>query len=391
MTRKQKLKRMDSADSTEIYFRPRNGNLKKLVSTKNFHFRAPTDSAGNQDSSITTLSEKYYPANTAVPSLYQQCMELLANFTHCFDSLVDFPLDFGEEIFDKAKDKLLVDREETRRSLKIFAEAYPEDFLPSCSLSNSLHLLNNFELSLSSLLSQVVQLEIIESDIDDDHDLLNLITDLCHLEDLNLSKNLLTDKGIRRLVLPSLGRKKMMKLKYLDISFNHLDIKALKRVKLMPEIRDLVIGERDLQNYSEDIFKPNFVRMKCPRFSKIKTIGFGSTLLEKWQESVKLSKDKKSSEKASKFYTKQKIPEISDCTNLSAEPEGNNKLMFTRIKSTIQINSVSNFAGGKRKLSDLTNNLDTEKMGLKKIKQDIVEIDKDQSGFDKDLLDIYSN
>ena len=105
------IKRMDSADSTEIYFRPRNGNLKKLVSTKNFHFRAPTYSAGNQDSSITTLSEKYYPANTEVPSLYQQCMELLANFTHCFDSLVDFPLDFGEEIFDKAKDKLLIDRE----------------------------------------------------------------------------------------------------------------------------------------------------------------------------------------------------------------------------------------------------------------------------------------
>merc|ERR1712126_146464 len=325
------------------------------------------------------------PANTAVPSLYQQCMELLANFTHCFDSLEDFPLDFSKEIFEKAEEKLLIDRDETKRSLEIFSEAYPEDFLPSCSLTNSLHLLNNFELSLSSLLSQVVRLDIIESDIDDDHDLINLITDLCHLQDLNLSKNLLTDKGMRRLVLPSLGRKKLTKLKYLDISFNILDMKALKRVKLIPELQDIVIGERDLKNYSEDIFKPNFVRIKCPRFSKIKTIGFGASLLEKWSESVKLSNDKKSSSgNRSKFYTKQKIPEIADCRKVSSAEAGNNKLMFTRIKPRTETNLVYNSVRSKRKISDVTNHLDVKNFGEKKIKQDS---DKNQSAFDKNLLD----
>merc|ERR1712126_413565 len=304
------------------------------------------------------------PANTAVPSLYQQCMELLANYTHCFDSLEGFPLDFSKEIFEKAEEKLLIDRDETIGSLEIFSEAYPEDFLPSCSLTNSLHLLNNFELSLSSLLSQVVQLEIIESDIDDDHDLINLITDLCHLQDLNLSKNLLTDKGIR-------------KLKYLDISFNNLDMKALKRVKLIPELLGLVIGERDLKNYSEDIFKPNFVRIKCPRFSKIKTIGFGARLLEKWSESVKLSNDKKSSSgNSSKFYTKQKIPEITDCRKVSSAGEGNNKLMFTRIKPRTETNLVYNSVRSKRKISDVTNHLDVKNFEEKKVKQD-----KDQSAF----------
>ena len=32
--------------------------------------------------------------------LFDQCLALLARFAHCFESLVDFPPDFGEEIFN---------------------------------------------------------------------------------------------------------------------------------------------------------------------------------------------------------------------------------------------------------------------------------------------------
>ena len=34
--------------------------------------------------------------------LLLQCLALLARFTHCFESLTDFPSDFGKEIFDLA-------------------------------------------------------------------------------------------------------------------------------------------------------------------------------------------------------------------------------------------------------------------------------------------------
>ena len=34
--------------------------------------------------------------------LLLQCLALLARFTHCFESLTDFPSDFGKEIFELA-------------------------------------------------------------------------------------------------------------------------------------------------------------------------------------------------------------------------------------------------------------------------------------------------
>ena len=111
----------------------------------------------------------------------------------------------------KAADKLLTDSFITRASLETFNDAYQE-FLSSCSLVNSLPLLNNYELSVPVLLKNVVSLELIQSDIDDDHDILDVLVKLEYLQNLNLSSNSISDKGIRRMVLPLLDKKKVSSL-----------------------------------------------------------------------------------------------------------------------------------------------------------------------------------
>ena len=112
-------------ENTEIYCKPRHGTLQKLITSGNgllFKTRIfnPADIEGGED-----ISVKHFPREEGVPSLYQQCMDLLSHYTHLFESLVDFPLDFGKEIFDKSIKHLLSDNENSRRSLEIFSEFPP--------------------------------------------------------------------------------------------------------------------------------------------------------------------------------------------------------------------------------------------------------------------------
>ena len=107
---------------SEIYFKPVHGALQKKL----FQYTATNNQArflNNvrprlQDEEAVSSEEKYFPACSGVPSLYTQCMELLSNFTHLFESLVDFPKDFALEILEKAEDKLLTDNDDTVTKLK---------------------------------------------------------------------------------------------------------------------------------------------------------------------------------------------------------------------------------------------------------------------------------
>ena len=328
---------MMEENNTEIYCKPRHGTLQKLITSGNglsFKFKTrifnPADIEGSASEEI---SVKHFPREEGVPSLYQQCMDLLSHYTHLFDSLVDFPLDFGKEIFDKSTKQLLSDNENTKRSLEIFSEAYPSEFLPTCKLARCLPLLNNYELCLPALLSQVVKLEIIDSNIDDDHDILEAVVNLHNLQELSLSSNDLTDAGLKRLVLPSLGRKKLSRLSHLDISFNKLNEKAVRRLKIMPFLDTIVLGESDFSNPVQ-ILEPTYLKRPCPRFCKVETVGFGAVLLEQWSIEVgKQAKGKKMSEQTAAFYSKDKIKEQTNTTDIHHVEERKNKLVFSKQKS----------------------------------------------------------
>ena len=353
---------------SEIYFKPAHGCLQKkqLQFTENNHAkflnitRKPKISLSSTD--IEKCSEKYFPAGSGVPSLYSQCMELLSNFTHLFDSLVDFPKDFALEILEKAEDKLLTDCDNTVTTISIYQEAYPDDFLPEVSLVDSLQLINNYEKCLPALLSNVVRLEISDSNIDDSHDILEVILDIHSLKDLCLSGNLLSDQGIKRLVLPTLSKhnRKLANLRLLDVSFNNLNKKAIARVKLLSGVESIIVGETDFPD-SESLFQPSFVRRGCPRFSSFPSSGFGCTLLSKWKEEIEKTFEKKTSKPSSKFYSK---PPRKVMTIQNSELTGNrskNKTVFRRVRTSsfseplkrkIEVESHSDLKAKKPKASD---------------------------------------
>ena len=177
-------------DSREIYCLAKGGQLEKFVNVsppdarqskcrfKRALMRNPRYQTEEREEADESEEVQSFPANSPVPRLYDQCMDLLAKYTHCFESLEDFPLDIGRDIFLKAEDKLLQDTQATKVSLEIFSEAYPSDFLPSCSISSCLGLINDHEVGLPALLSRTVQLEVSDCHIDDNHDLLGAILNL---------------------------------------------------------------------------------------------------------------------------------------------------------------------------------------------------------------------
>ena len=91
-------------------------------------------------------------------------------------------------MYNQVKSSLSKDCVETCTALKTFGTAYPDLFLPSCklvqfsnlsclvllspSLTDSLVLLNNYELSLPGLFSSTTSLELSNCGLDDSHELL---------------------------------------------------------------------------------------------------------------------------------------------------------------------------------------------------------------------------
>ena len=326
---------------SEIYFKPVSGRLQKKrmfasFSTGGASFRPLMTSkltsirSSDEDEDIV---ETYFPAGSGVPSLYSQCLELLSCCTHLFESLIGFPQGIAQEILVRAEDKLLTDCHETLQTIELYQEAYPDEFLPNVSLVNSLSLINNYEACLPGLLRNVVRLEMSESDIDDDHDILDVILDISSLKELSLSGNLLTDRGMKRLVLPALSRQntKMANLSLLDVSFNRLDHKAISRTKLLPRIVSIIVGETDFQ-YPETLFQPSFVKRGCLRFSSISTSGFGSSLLGKWSEEIEKMFKKKTSKSSSNFYTRKNVLSVPSLDPVNFREKSKNKIMFMKVK-----------------------------------------------------------
>ena len=372
-----------SDQQCDIYTRSSSGILQKLK-TKNFlSFQVQNAQKSSSQRDDENCEVKTFPAGSSVPSLYDQCMELLSQFTHCFESLEDFPEDFGREIFNKALDKLLIDNENVVKSLETFTRAYPDQFLSSCHLNKSLRLINNYELGLPALISHVVSLEISDSDVDDDHDIIDTILNLHLLENLSLSGNSLTDKGIRRLVLPLLGKKRRSQIKYLDVSFNKLDEKAVKRIKLIPGLETLIVGQDDVKD--DSILSPQFEKRSCPRIFKISNIGFGSVLLDKWREELEINlKQKKLRETETNFYKKREI-----CDNFKTDLKNSNvrnKIMFC--KARINPLQSRDEMLKKRKIESIENVPKKPRLDIT-VSKTVTDIP--ENSFDKTLLEMYSN
>ena len=362
-----------------IYYRPRNGCLQKLFVSEDRNktvFRIPQrqDSDDELETVEETVTKNF---SGTVIKLYDQCMEVLSNYTHCFESLVDFPEDFGKEIFEKALIKLGVDSENTKKSLQIFCDAYPNSFLPECKLSNML-MINNYELCLPMILMSTVKLDLAGCQLDDEHDLLGQLVYLAKLEVLSLAENLLTDKGLKRILLPAIGGKHLSRLNFIDLSRNKLDKKSLARLSLVTSLTTVVFGESDFKQHEvEAALKKCFRLRKCPQFQKIKTCGFGSQLLDVWSDMSKVKEKPKP--KSEGFYSKPRLVSSFDTTS---NPDiCKNKVVFERTVFREVSNMIpANQNGVKRKADD-----EIESSRVKKVNT----TNCDKTDFEQNLLSLY--
>ena len=141
------------------------------------------------------------------------------------------------------------DSEKVEKDLKKFSDAYQGQFLSSIALAGE-HCswkLHQYKFSFTSVMvKHVSRLQLVNGRIEDESSILGVIGELPSLEVLNLSSNLLTAAGIRKLVFKLLSMEKS-KLRYLDISNNFLTGKSLKILKLL-HCDCIVIGENDILN-----------------------------------------------------------------------------------------------------------------------------------------------
>lgn len=360
---------MEEAESSFVYFKPKVGPCVKVCVTGKGSVYRFTES--NVERNLVTQVEKR-EANMSgkVVSLYSQCLALLARFSHCFESLVDFPPDFGEEIFNLAvKASLTKDCEETCAALRTFGTAYPDLFLPSCNLADSLVLVNNYELSLPGLFSSTTSLDLSYCALDDAHELLGQLPTNCfNLTNLNMSFNQLTDVGLRRLLLPA-----TLALQVFDWSGNKLEARSLARFVNLATLTDLLLSEADLKSKPQLDYalKKSFRRVACPRVGKTRTVGWASELLDAWKEALKPKKETQKAPKVSFYGIRKVLHPVEIATNVPS-----NKTMFRRLTKS----GSACLVGEKKRgiAEDLADHQDSKRLRIRASNQ-----------YEKDLLDMY--
>merc|ERR1739844_634778 len=158
-----------------------------------------------------------------------------------------------------------------------------------------------------------------------------------------------------------LGKKALTRLKYLDFSFNKLDQKSLRRIKLL-SIEDLVLGESDFSiALCDETLGSGFIRMPCPRIRKIQTTGFASTLLSRWKERPKPAKSALSPTNlpgGRNFYSGLKLPQSELAVGGKSDQSLGNKIMYHKKHSLGNITNAPRplakwVPPKKRKLSNL--------------------------------------
>jgi len=132
---------------------------------------------------------------------------------------------------------------------------------------------------------------------------------------------------------------------------------------MVSKLTTIVLGEKDFKlEEVEKLFKSCFRLMKCPRFERVETFGFGNSLLEKWIEASKIRE--KPEPKSGGFYSKPEL-KLGSSHSQSQYPMTKNKVMFDRVKvlGDISTNVLKTVKSCKRKV-DTEENIDTKKVKL---------------------------
>ncbi|XP_053394265.1 uncharacterized protein LOC123524962 [Mercenaria mercenaria] len=143
------------------------------------------------------------PSVASPHCLLDQCTVMVATHLDLVESFVGLPSLIGERIFCAGchTERFKSDVEYSTQAVTLFADAYGEEFLSSLSVSGE-HLGLNYCLEQILLFTDLVQLDLSNCGLGDDHEMLIQFQHLHRLEVLSLRGNAVTNSGIQKMTVP---------------------------------------------------------------------------------------------------------------------------------------------------------------------------------------------
>ena len=203
------------------------------------------------------------------------------------DSFEGFPSEIAKEIFEKClniKFKDFTNNDEQSKIIDLFTEAYPDEFLTSCRMINSLITINEIDEQIPFLIKGLRSLDLSGCNLGDSHDVLPLLKTCRELKILSLADNDLTYKGLRAVF--GINRKETIKLQCLDVSRNfsisHIGITSY--VANIPSVQDIIVSAHPskLSEWKSNLASSNFTIQKTIDNPEISNEGWAADLIEKW-------------------------------------------------------------------------------------------------------------
>ncbi len=275
------------SECNDVYVLAKRGSVKRLLvksgeQSETFYERRTAEARRPLIKAASSSTLRAYNRSGKLLSLFDSCVAFVASHLDLLESLEDFPDDIALQIWRAAE------RDENyicELNLAAFSTAYTELFLPSCQIS-SLLLLDNYDSLLPDLLASVSRLDLTGCEMGDDHEVVAALNKLPFLSVLSLKSNLLTDAGVRNLLMPKLMRPEAFrKLDYLDLRDNPVGIKSLQRISAsLPGLSRLALScpEGPTLGQFREALKPSFRLQARPHLEHIVTEGWASTLIAKW-------------------------------------------------------------------------------------------------------------
>nr|XP_040582185.1 leucine-rich repeat-containing protein 42-like [Lepeophtheirus salmonis] len=256
-------------------------------------------------------------------SLFDECLNFITINLDCLESLIGFPSDIAKLMWDRAVQFGLISRGE---DIHPFLEAYPDLIATSANLSHNLRLINELDTIFLTILcnSPIKSLDLTGCLIGDDHDVLKSLWRIRELEELNLSNNNLSRKGLR--ITP------------LYITFI---------------AHNIIIDSENNNEVLKELQAAGFSPRNRPQIISIQTNGWCESLFDKFTNDYKKKDDdinRRYIQNKGNFYrSKSKITCLKSSVNKTMPP---NKTMFSKnlkragvSNSTLKIDSKRHCGG----------------------------------------------
>lgn len=243
---------------------------------------------------LNTFKMREKRKENKVLSLYETCIKFVAININLVENLSLFPSLIGEEIFKYCLKlgRLDLNTDETVDSLRLFINAYGNDFISSVKCPN-LIFLSEFEEPFEVLCVPLTKLDLTGCKIGNCSSLLSSFHEFKNLEVLILEGNELSDPGFRKMLLPmKVYKKGFESLKHLNVCKNTLTLYSISSILKLPKINELLITvPKALETYQQimkSLQSQNFVEndIQCNKFSNITNEGWGAQIMSQWQNKL---------------------------------------------------------------------------------------------------------